>query len=160
MLAGEQASGHCFLKVNPMFSKPTKVALACAGIFATISTAQAQIDSELNPVVISATRSAQNMSDVLSSVSVITKADIEKTQSQDIVNILNTQPGLEINRTGTVGSATSIYLRGGNSNQTLILLDGVPFSGESASGAISSIEMIPVSQIERIEILRGNASAV
>jgi vitamin B12 transporter len=100
------------------------------------------------------------MSEVLSSVSVITKADIEKTQSQDIVNILNTQPGLEINRTGTVGSATSIYLRGGNSNQTLMLLDGVPFSGESASGAISSIEMIPVSQIERIEILRGNASAV
>lgn len=143
-----------------MFTKPSKVALACAGIFVTISTAQAQIDSELNPVVISATRSAQNMSEVLSSVSVITKADIEKTQSQDIVNILNTQPGLEINRTGAVGSATSIYLRGGNSNQTLMLLDGVPFSGESASGAISSIEMIPVSQIERIEILRGNASAV
>ncbi len=143
-----------------MFTKPTKVALVCAGIFATISTAHAQTDSELNPVVISATRSAQNMSEVLSSVSVITKADIEKTQSQDIVNILNTQPGLEINRTGAVGSATSIYLRGGNSNQTLILLDGVPFSGESASGAISSIEMIPVSQIERIEILRGNASAV
>jgi vitamin B12 transporter len=160
VLAGEQASDHCFLKANPMFTKPTKVALACAGIFATISTAQAQIDSELNPVVISATRSAQNMSEVLSSVSVITKADIEKTQSQDIVNILNTQPGLEINRTGAVGSATSIYLRGGNSNQTLMLLDGVPFSGESASGAISSIEMIPVSQIERIEILRGNASAV
>jgi vitamin B12 transporter len=143
-----------------MFIKPSKVALACAGIFATISTAQAQTDSELNPVVISATRSAQNMSEVLSSVSVMTRADIEKTQSQDIVNILNTQPGLEINRTGAVGSATSIYLRGGNSNQTLMLLDGVPFSGESASGAISSIEMIPVSQIERIEILRGNASAI
>lgn len=159
-LRGNKPATIVFLKVNPMFIKPTKVALACAGIFATISTAQAQIDSELNPVVISATRSAQNMSEVLSSVSVITKADIEKTQSQDIVNILNTQPGLEINRTGAVGSATSIYLRGGNSNQTLMLLDGVPFSGEAASGAISSIEMIPVSQIERIEILRGNASAI
>jgi vitamin B12 transporter len=143
-----------------MFIRPTSIALAWAGIFATIPAIQAQTDSELNPVVISATRSAQNMSEVLSSVSVVTKADIEKTQSQDIVNILNTQPGLEINRTGAVGSATSIYLRGGNSNQTLMLLDGVPFSGESASGAISSIEMIPVSQIERIEILRGNASAI
>ena len=64
-LRGNKPATIVFLKVNPMFFRPTKVALACAGIFATISTAQAQIDSELNPVVISATRSAQNMSEVL-----------------------------------------------------------------------------------------------
>lgn len=149
-----------FLKVNPMFTKRTSIALACAGIFASIAPSYAQNNSELNPVVVSASRSEQKLSDVISSVSVITKNDIEKTQSNDILSILNSEPGLEISRTGSVGSATSIYLRGGNSNQTLILLDGVPFSGESAAGAISSIEMIPPSQIERIEILRGNASAI
>ena len=143
-----------------MFTRPTSIALACAGIFATIAPSHAQNSSEFNPVVVSASRTEQKLSDVISSVSVITKKDIEKSQSQDILNILNSEPGLEISRTGSVGSATSIYLRGGNTNQTLILLDGVPFSGESATGAISSIEMIPTSQIEKIEILRGNASAL
>ncbi len=160
MLAGEQASDHCFLKVNPMFIKPTKVALVCAGIFATISTAQAQTNSEFNPVVVSASRSEQSLSDSMLSVSVISKADIEKTQSGDILNILNSEPGVEVSRTGSLGSTTSVYLRGSNSSHALILIDGVPFSGESASGSASSIELIPVNQIERIEIVRGNASAL
>ena len=143
-----------------MFTKPTKVALACAATFATIASTQAQTNSEFNPVVISASKNTQSLSDSLLSVSVITKSDIEKTQSGDILNILNSEPGVEISRTGSLGSATSVYLRGGNSGHALILIDGVPLSGESASGSASPIELIPVNQIEKIEIVRGNASAL
>jgi vitamin B12 transporter len=143
-----------------MFTKPTKVALACAATIATIASTQAQTNSEFNPVVISASKNAQLLSDSLLSVSVITKSDIEKTQSSDILNILNSEPGVEVSRTGSLGSATSVYLRGGNSGHALILIDGVPLSGESASGSASPIELIPVNQIEKIEIVRGNASAL
>lgn len=143
-----------------MFTKPTKVALACAATFATIASTQAQTSSEFNPVVISASKNAQLLSDSLLSVSVITRSDIEKTQSSDILNILNSEPGVEVSRTGSLGSATSVYLRGGNSGHALILIDGVPLSGESASGSASPIELIPVNQIEKIEIVRGNASAL
>jgi len=73
---------------------------------------------------------------------------------------LNSEPGVEVSRTGSLGSATSVYLRGGNSGHALILIDGVPLSGESASGSASPIELIPVNQIEKIEIVRGNASAL
>jgi vitamin B12 transporter len=143
-----------------MFTRSTSIALACAGIFTTISAAQAQPNSEFNPVVVSASRSEQLLSESLLSVSVISKSDIEKTQSGDILNILNSQPGLEVSRTGSLGSATSVYLRGSNSSHALILIDGIPFSGESASGSASSVELIPVNQIEKIEIVRGNASAL
>ena len=143
-----------------MFTRPTRLALACAGIFTSLASPTYAATEELNPVVVSAFRSEQQLSDVLSSISVITRKDIEKTQSKDLVSILQSEPGLEVLRTGAIGSATSIYLRGGNSNQTLILLDGIPFSGESASGSAAAVEMIPVSQIEKIEIFRGNASAL
>ncbi len=143
-----------------MFTKPTKLALACAGLITTIASTQAQNSSEFNPVVISASKNAQPLFDSLLSMSVITRSDIEKTQSNDILNILNSEPGVEISRTGSLGSATSVYLRGGNSGHALILIDGVPLSGESASGSASPIELIPVNQIEKIEIVRGNASAL
>ena len=135
-----------------MFTKPTKLALACAGLITTIASSQAQNNSEFNPVVISASKNAQPLFDSLLSMSVITRSDIEKTQSNDILNILNSEPGVEISRTGSLGSATSVYLRGGNSGHALILIDGVPLSGESASGSASPIELIPVNQIEKIDL--------
>jgi vitamin B12 transporter len=125
VLAGEQASDHCFLKVNPMFFRPSKVALACAGIFATISTAQAQTNSEFNPVVVSASRTEQSLSDVLPSVSVITRADLDRTQAKTLADALQGEPGFEFGRNGGPGGATSIFLRGSDSKNIVVLVDGV-----------------------------------
>jgi len=61
-----------------MFTKPTKLALACAGLITTIASSQAQNNSEFNPVVISASKNAQPLFDSLLSMSVITRSDIEK----------------------------------------------------------------------------------
>jgi vitamin B12 transporter len=158
VLAGEQASDHCFLKVNPMFTKPTKVALACAGIFATISTAQAQTNSEFNPVVVSASRTEQSLSDVLPSVSVISRADIDKSQATNLADLLQGEAGLEFGRNGGPGSITSFFLRGQDSKNVVVIVDGVRLKDEVTG--TSQVENISLSQIERIELLRGNASAL
>lgn len=117
-------------------------------------------NAELNPMVIVGARMEQLLQDILPSVSVITKEEIQKTNANDISEVLLGQVGLEVARTGTLGSPVSIYMRGASSSQTLVLLDGVPIMSEGAAGALSTIDMIPLSQIERIEILRGNASAI
>jgi vitamin B12 transporter len=158
VLAGEQASDHCFLKVNPMFTQPTKVALACAGIFATISTAQAQTNSEFNPVVVSASRTEQSLSDVLPSVSVVTRADLDRSQAKTLADALQGEPGFEFGRNGGPGGVTSIFLRGSDSKNIVILVDGV----KTQTDNLGSLQFanVPMSSVERIEVLRGNAGAL
>jgi len=158
VLAGEQASDHCFLKVNPMFFRPSKVALACAGIFATISTVQAQTNSEFNPVVVSASRTEQSLSDVLPSVSVITRADLNRSQAKTLADALQGEPGFEFGRNGGPGGVTSIFLRGSDSKNIVILVDGV----KTQTDNLGSLQFanVPMSSVERIEVLRGNAGAL
>ena len=159
MLAGEQASDHCFLKVNPMFTKPTKVALACAGIFATISTTQAQTNSEFNPVVVTAQRQEQRELELVSNnLTVISAEEIAKSGASTIGEILNQQVGVQFDRAGGPGAAESIFIRGGNSSHTLLLVDGVRVN--SATTGAGSFESIPLAIVEKIEILRGGASSL
>ena len=113
---------------------------------------------ELNPVVISATRTEQALSEVLSSVSVITRQDIEKSQAPSLADLLQGEAGFEFGRNGGPGSTTSFFLRGQNSINVMLLIDGVR-SQVDGIGALQVTDM-PLAQIERIEILRGNASAL
>jgi vitamin B12 transporter len=156
VLAGEQASDHCFLKVNPMFTKPTKVALACAGIFATISTAHAQ--ANLEPVVVIASGFEQPLSKVLPSASVITRSDLDRTQAKTLVEALQGEAGFEFGRNGGSGTTTSLFLRGADSKNIVVMIDGV----RSQTDNLGSLQLIdiPLSSVERIEILRGNAGAL
>jgi iron complex outermembrane recepter protein len=161
VLAGEQASDHCFLKVNPMFIKPSKVALACAGIFATISTASAQTNSEFNPVVVSASRFEQSTSDVPALVEVITKEQIKESGVISIPEALSQIGNLNVRNLngGQLGVGATVDMRGfGASAQdnTLILLDGQRMNPID-SGSVRW-ESIPMDSIERIEILNGGGS--
>ncbi len=141
-----------------MFTKPTKVALACAGIFATISTVHAQTNSEFNPVVVSASRTEQSLSDVLPSVSVITRADLDRSQAKTLADALQGEPGFEFGRNGGPGGVTSIFLRGSDSKNIVILVDGV----KTQTDNLGSLQFanVPMSSVERIEVLRGNAGAL
>ncbi|WP_350294378.1 TonB-dependent receptor [Limnohabitans sp. Rim8] len=113
---------------------------------------------ELNPVVVSATRTEQALSEVLSSVSVITRQEIEKSQAPSLADLLQGETGFEFGRNGGPGSTTSFFLRGQNSINVVVLIDGVR-SQVDGIGALQVTDM-PLAQIERIEILRGNASAL
>jgi vitamin B12 transporter len=99
------------------------------------------------------------LADVLPSVTVISKQDIQNAPARDLFELINGLPGVEATRTGPMGSPISVSMRGASSAQTLVLIDGMPTSSQSSIGAISSVEAVPLAMIQRIEILRGNATA-
>jgi len=113
---------------------------------------------EINPVVISASRMDQPLSEVLSSVSVITRQDIEKSQAASLADLLQGEAGFEFGRNGGPGTTTSFFLRGQESKNLVILIDGV--RSQTDGGGSLTITDVPLSQIERVEVLRGNAGAL
>lgn len=121
------------------------------------ATVQAQT-VEINPVVISAARLPQPLSDVLPSVSVITRQEIEKSQSPTLADLLQGEAGFEFGRNGGPGAQTSYFLRGQNSTNVVVLVDGV--RSQTDSGGNLTLTDMPLALIERIEVLRGNAGAL
>lgn len=113
---------------------------------------------EINPVVVSATRMEQPLSEVLSSVSVITRKDIDKSQATSLADLLQGEAGFEFGRNGGPGTVTSFFLRGQESKNVVVLIDGV--RSQTDGGGSLTITDVPLSQIERIEVLRGNAGAL
>ena len=112
----------------------------------------------LNPVVVSGALSEQYLSDALASVTVISREEIEKSQSPTLADLLQGEAGIEFGRNGGIGATTSFFLRGQESKNIAVFIDGVR-SPVDQLGALQ-ITDFPLAQIERIEILRGNASAL
>lgn len=104
-------------------------------------------------VIVTATRTAETVDDSLASVSVINREDIEQSQARDIMQILKLQAGIDVARFGGPGQATSLFMRGTNSNQTLVLIDGV--RAASANTGSFAWQHMSLTDIERIEIVRG-----
>ena len=131
-------------------------ALACA--CASCVSSLAQTNAQLSAVVISASRSEQRIQDALPATSLITAADIARAQVSDLPTLLRQVTGVEIAQTGGQGTQASAFLRGGASRHTLVLVDGVPINTLNFGSA--SLEHIPLANVERIEIVRGNVSAL
>jgi vitamin B12 transporter len=104
-------------------------------------------------IVVTATRSPQTADETLASVTVLTREDIARQQPQDLYELLRTQAGVDLTRAGGAGGNTSLFLRGTNSNHVLVLIDGV--RAASATTGAFDWRSLPISQIERIEIVRG-----
>lgn len=112
----------------------------------------------LPEVVVTATRNQISFEDTLADVTVIGEERIEKSGAATLGELLRRQPGIEIARNGGTAAATSVFMRGSNSGHVVILIDGVRTAAVS-TGA-TSLEMIPLAQISRIEIVRGAASSL
>lgn len=95
---------------------------------------------------------------LLAPTTVITRADIERLQINDLPSLLSRQPGIDITVNGGMGKSSSIFMRGSNSGHVLVLVDGVKW--HSATLGTPSIQHFPVEQIERIEIVRGPRSGL
>ncbi|MBI3570396.1 MAG: TonB-dependent vitamin B12 receptor [Gammaproteobacteria bacterium] len=115
-------------------------------------------DAPPNAVIVTATRTAQTADETLASVTVITRADIERRQAQSVADLLRGEPGLSITNNGGAGKATQVLMRGTESDHVLVLIDGVKIG--SATLGTAQFQDIPVDQIERIEIVRGPRSSL
>jgi vitamin B12 transporter len=118
----------------------------------------AQDSTSLAPVVVTAARTEQPLAETLPSVTVITRADIELEQARDLVELLGRQTGLEFARNGGQGAQSSLFVRGTNSNQVLVLVDGAPINSVALGAA--DLGGLATGDIERIEIVRGNLSSL
>ncbi len=112
----------------------------------------------LKDVVVTATRVAQPLTDVVADVSLIDREQIERSGATGLADLLARVPGIEISRNGGSASTTSLFLRGADTRFTAVYLDGVRLDSQSTGGA--PWEAIPLAQIDRIEVLRGPAGAI
>ena len=104
-------------------------------------------------VVITASRMPQRAHDVIADTTVIHAEEIARSGAGSVADILQRQRGIEIARNGSAGAATSVYLRGSNSNQIVVLLDGVRIGSSTSGGA--ALNAVPLGAIDRIEIVYG-----
>lgn len=114
--------------------------------------------AEIEPVIVTATRTARTADETLASVTVITRQDIERLQAQSVQDLLRGVPGVSIANNGGPGKATSVFLRGTESDHVLVLIDGIKVG--SATLGTTAFEHIPVELIDRIEIVRGPRSSL
>ena len=144
----------------PFPARTRLLAFAIALVVSTNASAQSAqpAGTMLDPVVVTAARAAQPITDALADVTVISADEILRSGVQSLAELLQRQPGVEIVQNGGPGSVSGALLRGANRGQTLVLIDGLR-AGSSSAGS-TTLEAIPLDQIDRIEILRGPASSL
>ncbi len=138
--------------------QPLAIALSVSAAFSPFSFAQTPAESSLAPVLVTASRTAQKASDVLADNIVITAEEIAASGQTSLVDLLQTKRSVEIKRNGGAGNDAEVYIRGANGKQTILLIDGVR-SVSSTSGT-PTWSAIPLSQIERVEIVMGPLSTM
>ncbi|MBC8316478.1 MAG: TonB-dependent receptor [Desulfobulbaceae bacterium] len=129
------------------------------------STAQAAEDNTvttaIDEVVVTATRTETDVKKIGgASITVITQDEILAKQQSTVQEVLKGIPGLDIISNGGMGTSTSIFLRGSDSKNTLILVDGIMFNDPSLNNRQSDIANLTTDNIERIEIVRGPMSVL
>lgn len=106
-------------------------------------------------VVLTPNRGPSLASETGSSLTVITREQIERTGQPMVADVLRGQLGVDVVRSGGPGQVTSVFLRGANSGQTKVLLDGISLNDPSNASRLFDFSTLPVDNIERIEVLRG-----
>ena len=154
--------------MKQQFSSKSIVALLC-GVVLTLNVAVANAQSNprvsvsnsldpINPVTVTATRTPTKANDVLADNVYISAEEIKQAGQTSLVELLQQQRGVEISTAGGAGSPASVFLRGANSNQTLILIDGV--RTQSALSGSPALQAIPLGIIDHIEIVFGPQSSL
>ncbi len=112
----------------------------------------------LPETVVTATRVATPVNDLVSDTVVITRDQIEQQASRTLPEILARMAGVQIAANGGLGEASSVFIRGADASSTILLIDGVRYG--SATLGTPVWDNIPVEMIDRIEVVKGPASAL
>jgi vitamin B12 transporter len=130
----------------------------CLLSFSSSLFAQTQPANELAGITVTATRLDTSLDRSPSATTIITSEQIDEQQYRFATDALRTVPGLNIVQTGTPGQVTSAFIRGSRSDQTQVLLNGIPINQE-LSGAFNFADFT-TDNIQRIEVIRGPQSAL
>ena len=146
----------------PFYKITTSAVALCACL--TVS-AQAQNNTVSTAarepvIVVTANRTAQPISRVGQSITVIDSAEIERRQTNTVADVLRTVPGVSIARNGGIGTSTAVFIRGAESDQTVALIDGIKLNDPSSPGGGFNFGNLLTGNIDRIEVLRGPSSVL
>jgi len=124
------------------------------------ASAEVLVTTELEPVVVVATRSPEPLSKIGGSVTILDDAAIQESQAVDVADLLIRTPGISMTREGGVGQSASVFIRGAASSQTVVIIDGVQLNDPSVTSGGFDFQHFMMGDIARIEILRGAQSTL
>lgn len=133
-------------------------ASSVSSVSSTVTPSADSGQGSLDPIVVTARRGAQALADAIPQTTSFDRSDIEDSTATDLPGLLSLAPGAQIVRNGGPGSNATLMLRGGSATQSLVLIDGVRV--DSVSLAQAQIAQLPLSQIDRVEVVNGDVSAL
>jgi vitamin B12 transporter len=132
--------------------------LAAACALGLPGAAFAQAATDLDEVIVTATRTAITVDDALAAVEVIDSEEIARSQARSLPELLRGRAGVNLVNQGGVGKLTTLFLRGSESDHVLVLVDGVRIG--SATSGLAAFQDLPIDQIDRVEVVRGPRSSL
>lgn len=132
--------------------------LLLAGFNAQAQETPVNASLELPEMLVTATRTAVAQNQLSTASTVYTRKDIERLQVKTVPELLRGATGLDMTQSGGMGTTSSVFMRGANSDHVLVLIDGIKVG--SATLGTSPFEFMPIDQIERVEIIRGPQSSL
>jgi len=154
---GEAGQGIELFSVNMNAIRISRAPALSLALAAAFPSAFAQSPA-LKETVVTATRTATRADELVSDVTVINRAAIEASSGRTLAELLARVSGLQMGANGGMGKTSNVFIRGSENRHTILMVDGVRLG--SATAGIPSWESIPVDMIERIEVLKGPASAL
>lgn len=139
-------------------SRAPLAVLPLAILAAFPSHAQTETTTVLKETVVTATRVETRTDAVLSDVVVIDSEVIERSTGRSLSEVLSRHAGLQMSANGGLGKQSGLFIRGTETRHMLLLIDGVRYGSSTAGSAV--LDNIPLSAIDRIEVLKGPASAL
>ena len=116
--------------------------------------------TNVDEIVVTATRTPQTLDRIGSSITVITQQEIQDRQTVVLSDLLASTPGVSFSRTGGVGGTTSLRIRGAETDQTIVVIDGVKLNDPASTGGGYNSANLFVGDVERVEVLRGAQSTL
>jgi vitamin B12 transporter len=117
-----------------------------------------QNNLESSPLIVTATRTASNVDQVLATSIVIDRKEILESQALTIADVLRNQTSINVASNGGPGQTSSIFIRGAESDHTLIMIDGVKMNPGTIG--VAAIQNIPLNMVDRIEVIMGPRSTL
>lgn len=135
-----------------------RITLPCLFLLAS-GLATAQDRAPMDTLVVTASRNALEQSAVGSSLTLLSRADIEASQADFLADLLRSVPGLDVSANGPLGSLTQVRIRGAEGNHTLVLINGIQ-ANDPVSASEFDFGSLLLADVERVEILKGPQSAL
>jgi len=135
----------------------THVVTGCFAVLASVA-APSFAQTQLTPIVVTGSREPQPLDRVTADVVVIDAERIRASSADSVEDLLRREAGVQVSRNGGPGHTAGVFIRGAGSGNTVVLIDGVRIG----SGTLGQVEFeaLGLSQIERIEVLRGPGSSL